>query len=147
MQDASDLIPMLTGGFMKQSIWLLGVPTVLMIAGCSPSSSVEGQNNRKLTLVRPSGVSVERGGVSKADIVISRENLSEDVSIRFSNLPRGVEIVEPDSRIVGVRGTYTLRASDDADLVKDHSATVTASGGPGGISVSEPINISVTAKK
>lgn len=131
---------------MKHSNWILSALSVLLVAGCSPGSSVDGPSQGKLTLVRPTGISVARGGAVKTDILIARENLTGDVTIRFSNLPQGVEIVETDSRIVGERGTYTVRASNEAALVTNHSATVTATGGPGAMSVSEAINITVVEK-
>jgi hypothetical protein len=84
--------------------------------------------------------------MTKTDIKISRQSLQGDVTIRFTNLPKGIDIVESDSKIVGDTGSYTIRANDTADLVENFSADVTASGGPGNISVSTPISISVKEK-
>lgn len=117
----------------------------LTLSGCSERASVEGAGGGKLTLVKPAAVVLHRGTMAKTEIRIQRENLPGEVKIRFANLPSGVDVVEPDTRIVGERGTYTLRASATADLVENHSADVTASAGPGGIGVSEAISISVRA--
>jgi len=132
---------------MKNHMYLAVMLAALALAGCSKSASVEGEGSTKLTLVKPSAVTVQRGAMAKADIKIKRQNLVGDVTIRFTNLPKGVDVVEADSRIVGDDGSYTLRAAEDADLVEKHSATVTATAGPGNISVSEPIDINVKVKE
>jgi hypothetical protein len=69
------------------------------------------------------------------------------VTIRFTNLPKGVTVVDSDSKIVGDQGSYTLKAGDSADLVANHAATVTASADPGNISVSQSVVINVEAGK
>jgi len=119
----------------------------LVLAGCSKSASVTSEAGEKLTLDKPASVTVRRGGMAKADIKIKRQNLPGDVSIRFTNLPKGVDIVESDSKIVGDQGSYTLRAGETADLVENFASDVTASAASGGRTVSEPINISVKAKE
>ena len=131
---------------MNRTFVLLASLSALVLAGCGGSASVEGEKTSKLTLVKPSSVTVVRGGMAKADIKITRTSLPGDVTIRFTNLPKGVDIVETDSKIVGDQGTYTLRAGDGADLVENYSTSVTASAGPGNISVSESININVKEK-
>jgi hypothetical protein len=85
--------------------------------------------------------------MSKADIHIGREALAGDVTIRFTNLPKGVNVVDEGSRIVGDQGGYTLKADADADLVENHAADVTASAGPGGIAVSQSISINVRERE
>ena len=60
---------------------------------------------------------------------------------------KGVDVVDADNKIIGDRASYTLRAGETADLVENFAADVTASAGPGNISVSEPMNISVKAKE
>jgi hypothetical protein len=113
------------------------------LAACSKSATVQDKGGGSLTLVKPDAVVLHRGEMVKTDIKIRREDLAGDVTIRFSNLPSGVDVVESDSKIVGDRGSYTLRASDTADLVEKHAAQVTATGGPGAVGVSEPFTISV----
>jgi hypothetical protein len=124
----------------------LAVSLAMALAGCGKGATVSGEGGEKLKLSKPSSVSIERGGMSKADLSITRTNLGGDVSIRFTDLPRGVEVVDSGNTIVGDKGTYTLRAGDAADLVENSIAQVTATG-PGGIAVSQPISISVKEKK
>lgn len=132
---------------MRNQMLLVATIAAFVLAGCSESTSVVGEGSKKLTLIKPAAVTVHRGGMAKADIQIKRTDLAGEVTIRFTNLPKGVDVVEADSKIVGDKGSYTLRAGDAADLVENHSATVTATAGPGSISVSEPININVRAKE
>ncbi|MCE9638121.1 MAG: hypothetical protein K8T90_20660 [Planctomycetes bacterium] len=117
------------------------------LAGCSKSSTVQSASNGKLTLVKPAAVTIYRGGMTKAAVKIQRADLLGDVSIAFTDLPKGVDVVDSGSKIVGDEGSYTLRAGDDAALVENYSATVTATTGTGGIAVSEPITISVKVKQ
>ena len=119
----------------------------IALAGCSKSASVQGEGTGKLTLVKPAAVTLHSGGMAKADLKIKRENLPGEVSIRFANLPKGVDVVETDSKIVGDTGSYTLRASETADLVENSVVDVTASAGPGNIAVSQQMNLSVKQKE
>jgi hypothetical protein len=100
----------------------------------------------KLTLTKPSGVTLRRGETDKVDIKIGRENLTGDVRIKFDKLPKGVEIVDADQRLVGDKATFTLRALGDADIVNDFNAQVTAIG-PDGMAVSEPFEITIKEAK
>jgi hypothetical protein len=119
----------------------------LSLAACSKAASVQGEGAGKLTLAKPAAVTVHRGGMAKADISITRKDLPGDVTIRFANLPKGVDVIESDSKIVGDKGSYTFRARDDADLVEGFAADVTASAGPGNLSVSQSINVNVKPKE
>lgn len=118
---------------------------VLAVAGCSKPASVQGEGDRKLSLDKPGSMTIERGGLAKAEIKIRRQDIAGEVAIAFTNLPKGVEVVESGKRIVGDEGSYTFRASETADLVENHVADVTASANPGNIAVAQPFTISVTA--
>ncbi len=132
---------------MKNQTLFVAAIAAFALAGCAKSASVEGQSGGKLTLDTPAAMTLHRGGMAKTDIKIGRKNLAGDVTVRFTNLPKGVDVVDADNKIVGDRASYTLRAGDAADLVENFAADVTASAGPGNISVSEPMNISVKAKE
>lgn len=68
------------------------------------------------------------------------------VKVAVSQLPKGVDAVDSSNKIAGDRATYTLRASDSADLVEKSVAQVTASSSSA-ISVSQPIDVTVKEKK
>ena len=131
---------------MKNQMLLVVSIAAFALAGCAKSASVEGPGTGKLTLTKPAAVTLHRGGMAKADVTIARKDLAGEVTIKFTNLPKGVDVVDGDAKIVGDKGSYTLRAGETADLVENFSANVTASAGPGNISVSEPMNISVKTK-
>ena len=114
----------------------------LALGGCEKSATVTGDANEKLTLKQPAAVTVERGGTARTEIEIKRNGVTGEVAVSFSNLPKGVEVVDAANKIVGDRATYTLRASDSADLVEKSAARVTASAA-GGIAVSQSIDVTV----
>jgi hypothetical protein len=132
---------------MKNQTLFVAAIAALAVAGCAKSASVQGQSGGTLTLDTPAAMTLHRGGMAKTDIKIGRKNLAGDVTVSFKNLPKGVDVVDADNKIVGDHASYTLRAGDTADLVENFAADVTASVGPGNISVSEPMNISVKAKE
>jgi hypothetical protein len=131
---------------MKHLVSFAAALAALLLVACAESASVESAAGAKLTLVKPAAVTLRRGGMAKADIRIQRKDLPGEVTISFRNLPKGVDVVDADNKLVGDGGNYTLRADDGADLVEKFSAIVTASAGPGGVSVSEPIDVSVLPK-
>jgi hypothetical protein len=125
---------------------------LLGACGEKKTATVQGEANSKLTLTKPSAVSLRRGEMAKVDVKIKRENLLGEVSIRFDDLPTGVSVVDPDNRIVGDKAdgtdkaTFTLRADDMAALVEKHSARVTATG-QRGVSVTETFDITVKERE
>ncbi len=128
--------------------YLTALAAAALAAGCrkTETTTIPAQPERKLTLVQPAGVTLERGGMAKADIQIRRQDCPGDVTIRFDKLPYGVLVVDSTQKMPGDAAAFTLKASEAADLVANHVAQVTASG-PGGISVSGPMEITVTEKK
>jgi len=135
---------------MKTPIILVAVVAALAslaLAGCGEKASVQGVGTAKLTLVKPADVTLRRGGLTKVNIRIGRAKLPGNVDIHFANLPKGVDVVESEARIVGEEGVYTLRAGETADLVENHSANVTATRTPESISVTEPMLVNVKAKE
>lgn len=102
----------------------------------------------KLTLNKPSSVSLAQGDTAKFDVTIKRENLTGDVTFRFEKLPLGVEIIDAGQKLSGTgdKATFTLKANSDATVVKSITAQVTAVG-PDGMAVSQPIEISISEKK
>lgn len=129
---------------MKSAIW-----SMLMIAGlavgCGKSATVEGEAGTKLTLTKPSAVTIQRGDMSKVDVKITRRDLPGDVTIRFANLPSGVDVVDSANRLVGDKGSYTLRAAENADLVENHMADMTATAASG-LAVTQSFSITVKEK-
>ena len=126
----------------------LVLTAAVFVGACAKSetATIPGEPDRKLTLTQPGKVTLERGGMAKTDIKIKRQALPGDVSVRFDRLPKGVEVVDAGQKILGDSGAFTLKAGDAADLVANYVSQVTVTG-PGGITVSEPIEITVIEKK
>lgn len=108
-------------------------------------STVTGEHGEKLSIYEPAAVTLRRGSTAKVDLKIKRVGLTGDVAISFSDLPQGVEVVDSDSKIAVDDGTYTLRASDTADLVEKSVARVTATGRDG-VGVTTTMSVSVKEK-
>lgn len=127
---------------------LLVLTAAALLAACDKKATVQGEGDSKLTLVVPSAVTLVRGQTAKADIKIKRHNVPGEVTISFRKLPAGVDVVDPENRIVGESANYTFRAAADAALVEKFAAEVTATAPatPGNIAVTETINITVKEK-
>jgi hypothetical protein len=129
-------------------IHILALAAAALLAGCarSATTTIPAEPEKKLTLVQPAKMTLEQGGMAKADIKLKRQACPGDVSVRFEKLPKGVEVLDADQKIPGDAAAFTLKAGDGADLVANHVAEITAAG-PGGLVVTEPFEITVTAKK
>jgi hypothetical protein len=116
-----------------------------LLAACGKSATVEGEAGKKLTLHVPKSVTVVRGQTEKVDIRVTRKDLPGDVVVSFDRLPAGVEVIDLAQRITGESAVYTLKASPEAEIVEKFQAKVTATG-PGGLGVTEPIDVNVKEK-
>lgn len=144
---------------VRHMCWIAGV--VLIVASCSESSStssdgifsssgggwgqsstVKGTHGEKLVLYRPGNVSLKRGDAEKVTVRLKRENFSEDVKISVSQLPAGVEAVDAPRTTSSDSIEVVLRATDGADLVKNHRVMITAEG-PEGIRTTETFKVTV----
>jgi uncharacterized membrane protein len=74
---------------------------------------------------------VKQGGEAKIKVTITREKFEEPVTLKFTDLPEGVSIVETDMTIAKAdkSAEFTLKAAADAKAMDDHKVTVTASSG------------------
>lgn len=123
---------------------------LVMIAGLTAAcdvGQVADEQGRKLTLVGPAAQTLMRGETNRIVIAVARTGIDGPVTIKFDGLPSGVSIVEskPEIAADASTATFTLHASNDAEVAAKR-ATVTAVG-PGGMSVSERFDVSVTAAK
>ncbi|MCE5277928.1 MAG: hypothetical protein ABFD92_00755 [Planctomycetaceae bacterium] len=100
----------------------------------------------RLTLDKPSDVTITRGEVAQVKISIKRENLEGPVSVSFDKLPSGVSVVDTDKKITAEEATFALKAAADAEIVSGYNAQVTASG-PGDTAATQPLTITVKAKE
>jgi hypothetical protein len=130
---------------MTRKIALCVVALLLAAPSCK-ESTVQGPEAKKLTLVKPSNVSVARGDTDKVALTVKRENFTGPVTVQFSKLPTGVSVEDDGGKIEGTERTFVLKATDTAALVSNHVATVSVSG-PDGMKVSEEFEITIKEKK
>jgi hypothetical protein len=112
------------------------------LAACQKSTTVTAEGGNRLTLVRPEAVTIERGGLAKADVALKRWGVPGELTLRFDRLPVGVDVVDEDQRVPGEHVTYTFTAARNAALVKDQLAEVTVRG-PEGIAATESFEVTV----
>lgn len=105
-------------------------------------STVRGPHGQKLSLVKPHGVDLERGEAETVTVQLEREDFNQAIEVTISRLPGGVVAVDAPRRTSSNSVQLVLRARDDADLVENHQALVTAVG-PDGMQVSETLEITV----
>lgn len=122
---------------------VLGI-VCLAVPACE-KTTVEGPQGKKLTLVKPMDSTLKRGATEKVSIAVTRENFTGPVTVRFDQLPKGVTVADGGNEIEGNERTFVFQASDTADLVQNHAATVTISG-PNGMSATEQFKITVKEK-
>lgn len=128
---------------------LAGFAAALLLTasiGCE-KSTVEGPAGMRLTIVKPMDQSLKRGETNEVTVMIARENFSGDVKVTFENLPRGVTVIE-DKPIAAdkSRGTWTLHASNEADLVANQAVRVTVIG-PNAMAATEVFMLTVKDKE
>jgi len=129
---------------MMRNLTICLVSVCFLGAGCE-KTTVEGPAGKKLTLVKPMDSKIVRGSTEKVSVVVTRQNFDAPVMVSFRDLPKGIKVAEGANEIEGNERTFVLTASDDADLVKDHTAMVTVTG-PDGMSATEQFKITVQQK-
>lgn len=132
---------------MKRLVSGLFIACVVVgTVGCE-KATVEGPGGKKLSVTKPSDQSVKQGDTDSVKVSISRTNFRDAVTVRFDNLPQGVEIQDKDKKIPAeeTSATFTLKAAPDAKIVENHEAKVTVTG-PDGMSASEPFKVTVKGK-
>lgn len=125
---------------------LLGVVlAAFAIAGCE-RTTVEGTNDKKLTLTKPMDATITRGDTAKVTVAVARSNFEGPVTADFKNLPNGVTVVDDSGKIEGSERTFVLKAAESADMVSNHAALVSVHG-PDGMTATEEFEITVKQAK
>jgi hypothetical protein len=99
-------------------------------SGCKKQEATDvGEDGDKLTLVRPNDMTLKQGAVGEIQIQTTRVNEEDQVTVFFSAMPQGVQIVNSDKVIVGDEAAYKVMVDESAALVENHEVTVTARAG------------------
>ena len=118
------------------------------LTGCGcEKASVEGAQNKRLTLFKPSDQIIKQGDTEAIMVRISRENFDDPITVGFSNLPAGIEIQDGERKIASddTSATFTFKAAANAAPVEKHRSTITVEG-PEGMKANEGFNITIKAK-
>ena len=129
---------------MFKTVCMLTLAATLLLGGCREEATVEGERG-ELTLTKPDDMDLVRGQAAKVNIHIDRDDAEGEVAITFSGLPQGVRVVDADKKIAAGadEATYNLQVADDAALVQNHKATVTAK--LGAMSIAQDFMVDVRA--
>ena len=112
--------------------------------GCSgkdKSTEVIGEGGEKLKLTAPSDTNIKQGTTEEITISIKREKFEDPVAIEFSDLPDGVTMDGGLKHTIDkgeTKGTYTLKATDTATVMKAGQEIKVAASVPGKSSVRSP---------
>jgi len=105
---------------------------VFVAAGCTKTTT-QKSGDKELSVTKPNGVTLKQGANETITISVTRKNFTDAADVKFENLPKGVSVIEAakDMRIAANTDSakFTLKAADDADVVSNHEAKVTVSGG------------------
>jgi len=113
--------------------------------GCSKGgSSPTGPGGSKLSVKAPGNTSINQGESADVEVSITREKMSDPVTVEFTDLPKGVTV--EGEKTIGKdhdKGKFPLKAAADAPPVDNHTVKV---GGKGG-TLEATDSFKVTVKK
>ena len=103
---------------MKSFLVLAGIAVACIVPGlgCASTSTSSTTAERKITLSKPGDLTLKRGETDDIVIKVWKQNINSDVSVRFDNLPRGVQVLEKEvnSKDNECIVSYTLSAGTNA---------------------------------
>ena len=132
---------------MKWTAFALVAALAVGVVGCGEKGTVQGKDDKKLTLTAPANTSIKQGGTETVTVKIKREHFDEPVTVSFDNLPKGVSVKETDMKFDkgATERKFTLEAKDDATVEDGQEVKVTAKG-PGDLKITEPFKLDVKKK-
>jgi hypothetical protein len=129
------------------TLTIVGLVGLTLTVGCRKTTTVEGTGGKKLSVTKPSSLTIKQGATEQVKITISRTNFTDPVDVKFEKLPPGVTVVEKTTQIVpsDTSATFTFKADDTAPVVTNHDATVSVTG-PGDLKSTETFPITINKK-
>jgi len=115
---------------------------LLTAVGCQ-ETTVRGREGREMSIGIPRSLSIQRGHAQTLDVIVTRTNFNEGVSISVAQLPSGVTAEVPSGPSTAEKVTLVFRAKASADLVQGQTVRVTADG-PDGMQSIQYFNLAVT---
>ena len=107
----------------------------LLLTGCSTwhdlstdTATVSGTKDRQMTVSVPRSVIIQRGQTQVFEVGIERQNFTEGVRVKVSELPKGVTVDDSSKNVETDRAIFILEAENSAYLVSDQAVKVTVDG-------------------
>ena len=129
---------------MRRMPIVIALVTPWLLLGCGE----ERVSQQTVSMTAPRAVTINPGAETVASISVNRENFSDPIRLKMSNLPEGITvsksiqneiILSEDARTAD----FTLSASTMVDPVENHQITVTAHA-EGLPTITETIALTVT---
>jgi hypothetical protein len=125
---------------------VLGI-VVALTSGCRETTTLESPGGKKLTVTKPSSLTIKQGTTEQIKVTITRTNFSDPVEVKFDKLPPGITVVDKKTEIPAndTMATMTFKADDNAPVISNHDATVTVVG-PGDLKSTTTFPITITKR-
>ena len=116
------------------------------VAGCGPGSVTITKGDKKLTFFEPESTTVKQGETVQVQLKITRDKMTDPVTVRFEGLPAGVtantSVTIPSGQDTA---SASFTATATAPAVSGHEVRVIADAS-GGFLVKTAMKLSVKAK-
>ncbi len=124
---------------------LLAAMSLVGLVGCQQSSTTES-GAKKLTLTKPSDVTIKPGETAKVSVSIKRTNFRDPVMVLFEGLPAGVTVEDKDQKIAAeaTSAQFTLKAAADAKPEAGKEVKVVVESGS--LKETEPFKVTIKGK-
>jgi len=128
---------------------LFACAMVVGTVGCpnkEKSTAPTTKEGNTFVLTKPSDQTIKKGDTDKIKISVDRKGINAPLDVTFSDLPKGVSLVEKEAKIAADQNSaeFTLKADADAPAVVNHQSTVSVKGG--GTETSANFNTTVKDK-
>jgi hypothetical protein len=102
----------------------VAVAGLLGAAACK-QTTVRGPEGEAVTATAPSSLTIHRGDSIPLTVALDREKFEGPVTVSISQLPKGVETDQVTQTVDTSSATFSLKASNNADLVANQAVNVT----------------------
>jgi len=102
----------------------IAVAGLLATAACK-QTTVRGPNDEAVTATAPSSLTIHRGDSIPLTVSLDRQKFEGPVTVSISQLPKGVETDHVTQTVDTSSATFSLKASNNADLVANQAVNVT----------------------
>lgn len=97
---------------------------LLAVSACR-QVTVRGPDGQEVTATTPRAITIHRGETIPLTVGISRERFTGPVTVAITQLPKGVVADRSSQTVETPDATFSLVASNDADLVANQAVGVT----------------------